>query len=106
MSIKLNHTIVSAKDKAQSAAFLTEILGLKPAKPFGPFLTVELDNDITLDFIEWDGDFMVEHYAFLVGEAEFDQIFGRIKARDLAYWADPHHEREGQINRRDGGRGL
>ncbi len=106
MAIKLNHTIVSAKDKKASAAFLAEILGLAPAKPFGPFMGVELDNDVTLDFVEWDGEFTTEHYAFLVSEAEFDQIFGRIEARGLSYWADPHHERNGEINRRDGGRGC
>jgi catechol 2,3-dioxygenase-like lactoylglutathione lyase family enzyme len=106
MAIKLNHTIVSAKDKKASAKFLSEILGLAPAKPFGPFLAVQLDNDVTLDFVEWGEEFMVEHYAFLVDDLEFDQIFGRIKARGLSYWADPHHEKEGAINRRDGGRGL
>jgi len=106
MSIALNHTIVSARDKKTSAAFLTEILGLPAATPFGKFLAVKLDNDVTLDFIEWDGEIGTEHYAFLVSEAEFDQIFSRIKARGLSYWADPFHARAGEINRHDGGRGL
>ncbi len=106
MSIRLNHTIVSARDKKASSAFLTEILGLPAAKPFGPFLAVKLDNDVTLDFIEWDGDIETAHFAFLVSEAEFDQIFARIKARGLSYWADPFHKRAGEINRYDGGRGC
>ena len=106
MTVKLNHTIVSAKDKKASAKFLAEILGLPAPKPFGPFLAVHLDNDVTLDFAEWDEEIPSEHYAFLVGETEFDAIFGRIKARALTYWADPHHERKGEINRRDGGRGF
>jgi len=105
MSIRLNHTIVSARDKKASSVFLTEILGLPAAKPFGPFLAVKLDNDVTLDFIEWDGDIETAHFAFLVSEAEFDQIFARIKARGLSYWADPFHKRAGEINRHDGGRG-
>ena len=106
MSIKLNHTIVSARDKQASATFLTEILGLPPAKPFGPFLAITLDNEVTLDFIEWDGNMEIEHYAFLVSEAEFDEIFGRIKARALPYWADPAHKQPGEINHHDGGRGV
>jgi catechol 2,3-dioxygenase-like lactoylglutathione lyase family enzyme len=106
MSIHLNHTIVSARDKKASSAFLTEILGLPAAKPFGPFLGVKLDNDVTLDFIEWDGDIETAHFAFLVSEGEFDQIFARIKARGLSHWADPFHKRAGEINRSDGGRGL
>ena len=44
MPIRLNHTIVRARDKRASAAFLTEILGLPPATPYGPFLVVQVDN--------------------------------------------------------------
>nr|WP_197274984.1 hypothetical protein [Luteipulveratus halotolerans] len=41
-----------------------------------------------------------------MSEAEFDQIFERITARGLTYWADPFHRQEGAINTHDGGRGL
>jgi catechol 2,3-dioxygenase-like lactoylglutathione lyase family enzyme len=108
MAVQLNHTIVSARDKRVSADFLAEILGVGEPKPFGPFLGVVVDNDVTLDFVDWsgDGDLTRQHYAFLVSEAEFDEIFGRIRARNLDYWADPHHDIAGQINTRDGGRGC
>ena len=52
MPIHLNHTIVHARDPAASAKFLADILGLRDPKPFGPFMGVELDNGVTLDFIE------------------------------------------------------
>jgi catechol 2,3-dioxygenase-like lactoylglutathione lyase family enzyme len=105
--IKLNHTIVSAKDKKASAAFLTEILGLdQQPVAFGPFLGVKVDNDVTLDFIDDDGNIVSQHYAFLVSEGEFDQIFGRIKGRGLKYWADPGRSEEGRINHHFGGRGV
>lgn len=106
MSIKLNHTIVHSRDKATAAAFLTEILGLSAPVPFGHFLTVQLDNEVTLDFIETNEDFDRQHYAFLVSEAEFDEIFGRIRERGLDYWADPSHRLVGEINTHDGGRGV
>ena len=106
MSIELNHTIVHARDKRRSAAFLTEILGLPGAKPFGPFEVVELENGASLDFIESERAIAPQHYAFLIGEKEFDAIFARIRARGLAYWADPMHRRRGEINHRDGGRGV
>ncbi|HUG26592.1 VOC family protein, partial [Piscinibacter sp.] len=67
---------------------------------------VELDNGATLDFIRVDEVVLVEHYAFLVGEEEFDLIFGRIQARGLPYWADPGHEHPGRVNHNDGGRGV
>ena len=47
-----------------------------------------------------------QHYAFLVSEAEFDEIFGRIRERALPYWADPAQMRAGEINHNDGGRGV
>jgi hypothetical protein len=61
---------------------------------------------VSLDFIESDGEITPQHYAFLVGEAEFDEIFGRIRERNLPYWADPGQTQPGEINRRDGGRGV
>ena len=106
MTAKLNHTIVHARDKSASAAFLSEILGLPAPVPFGPFLGVETGNEVTLDFLETDDEITIEHYAFLVSEGEFDEIFGRIKERKLAYWADPARQQRGKINTRDGGRGI
>lgn len=106
MTIKLNHTIVHAHDKQASARFYTELFGLPAAKPFGPFLGVEVANEVTLDILETDEEIQTQHYAFLVTEAELDEIFGRIQARGLDYWADPGRTRKGSINRNDGGRGV
>ena len=106
MSIALNHTIVYARDRDASAAFLTDILGLPPATSFGPFLTVHRSNDVTMDFLQADGRPAPQHYAFLVSEAEFTEIMDRIEARHIRYWADPAQRREGEINTRDGGRGA
>ncbi len=106
MSVQLNYTSVSARDPEASARFLADILGLAPPGRFGPFHTVALDNGVTLDFIADDGEFPVAHYAFLVGEAEFDRIFGRIVERGLTYAADPQMQQRGQINHHYGGRGV
>ena len=106
MTVQLNHTIVAARDKKISATFLAEILGLPEPAPFGPFLGVQVDNEVTLDFIDSDRDITRQHYAFLISEAEFDEIFGRIQARGLSYWADPHKNQPGEINTRDAGRGV
>lgn len=103
---ELNHTIVHAKDKRESAEFLADILGLAPPKPFFHFLVVKLANGVSLDFIEDGGEIKVTHYAFLVSEAEFDAAFARLKARGLGWWADPGRTQPGTINRHDGGRGL
>jgi catechol 2,3-dioxygenase-like lactoylglutathione lyase family enzyme len=106
MSIQLNHTIVYSRDRQAAARFLTELFGLPDAVPFGPFLSVEVANHVALDYMDANGEVARQHYAFLVSEAEFDAIFGRIKARDMRYWADPMQGREGAINHNDGGRGV
>lgn len=106
MAIDLNHTIVSARDPQASAAFLADMLGLRTPTRFGPFHCVVLDNGVTLDFLHDAGDIAVQHYAFLVGETEFDRVYARIRERGLPHWADPGHHQAGQINRRDGGRGV
>jgi extradiol dioxygenase family protein len=105
MPVHLNHTIVAARNRDESAAFLADLLGLAPPTTFGPFAVVELANDVSLDFIE-EGDVHPRHYAFLVTEEEFDQVFGRIQARGLDYWADPFERHPGEINTNDGGRGV
>src|SRR4030095_4131790 len=107
MTIKLNHTIVHSKDKRAAADFFHELFVMRKAKPSGPFLGVEVVNEVTLDFMDADSkEIRPQHYAFLVGEEEFDQIFGRIEERGLEYWADPGLKDEGRINRKDGGRGV
>src|ERR1700730_10307120 len=100
MTVQLNHTIVHAHDKRVSAEFLSEMLGLGPAVPFGPFLVVEADNGVSLDFIDADHgqDIWPEHYAFLVSDEEWDAIFARIVERGLTYYADPAGHEPGEIN--------
>jgi hypothetical protein len=105
MAVRLNHTIVAAHDKHTAAMFLADILGLPAPSLFGPFAVVRV-GDVSLDYIDADGEITSQHYAFLVSEIEFDEIFERIRERRLPYWADPgRHERD-QINGWDDGRGL
>ena len=106
MSVQLNHTIVSCKDQQRSAAFITGILGLPPATRFGHFLVVEADNGVSLDYSETSDEITSQHYAFLVGEDDFDASFARIQDQGLPYWADPDRKQRDVVNTRDGGRGL
>src|SRR6478672_2680861 len=91
MAITFNHTIVAAKSREESATFFTELFGLPSAKEFGPFLAVELNHGVSLDYAQ-------------VGEDE--AIYGRIRERGMQHWADPRGSRPGEINHNDGGRGV
>ena len=106
MTAQLNHTIVRCRDQQVSAGFLAEVLGLPAPRRYGPFLVVETGNEVSLDYEEVSGEVVSQHYAFLVEEAEIDQIFARIRERGLDYWADPARRRPGEINHNDGGRGV
>ena len=106
MTVKLNHTIVYARDHEQSALFLSEILGLDAPFLLGPFAAVTVGDELTLDFMHADDEINSQHYAFLVSETEFDAIFARIRERGLSYWADPFKRKRGQINAWDDGRGV
>jgi catechol 2,3-dioxygenase-like lactoylglutathione lyase family enzyme len=105
MAVRLNHTIVAARDKGVSARFLTEMLGLPAHAIVGPFAVVQV-GDTSLDFIDSTDEIASQHYAFLVNEDEFDVIFGRIRERGLPYWADPSQRERDRINDWDGGRGV
>ena len=106
MAVQLNHTILFARDSRASAAFLAEILGLPAPVHWGPFEVVTTANGANLDFLDDKGAIASQHYAFLVSEGEFDEIFGRIKERKLTYWADPGQAQSGKVNHHDGGRAL
>ena len=105
MPVQLNHTIVTARDSAQSAAFLAEVLGLPAPTVLGPFTIVTL-GETSLDYLATEESIEPQHYAFLVTELDFDEIFARIRERGLSYWADPYRREKGQINTWDGGRGV
>ncbi|MGV0161063.1 VOC family protein [Mycobacterium colombiense] len=108
MTISFNHTIVASRDKRESAQFLAELFGLPSPKPFGHFMVVELAHGASLDYADTpDGEeIRRQHYAFLVSEDDFDAIYGKITSRNLEHWADPGANRPGEINHRDGGRGV
>jgi catechol 2,3-dioxygenase-like lactoylglutathione lyase family enzyme len=105
MSVELNHTIVCVTDREKSAEFLAGILGLRTGPVTGPFVPIALANGVTLDYLGVDR-VTSQHYAFLVGDEDFDAALARIRAAGFAYWADPFHERPGEVNTVNGGRGV
>jgi len=105
MTIRLDHTIVPAKNKIASAEFFAEIFGLT-VKP-GYFAQVQVNDSLTLDFSDEPEDWGAGlHYAFHVGESEFEAIFSRVKAKGIPYGSEPHDHANSRTNTRRGGRGF
>lgn len=105
MSVELNHIIVPAYDKRDSAEFLARILDLPVGAPTGPFVPVHLTNGVTLDFADAT-EFSTQHCAFLVNSAEFDAALTRVKQSGVTYYADPGHHRVEEIAHRGAGRAF
>ena len=105
MSVILDHTIVSARDKEEAARFLAEILDLPAPVTWGHFAIVQV-GELSIDFVDDSRDIQSRHFAFKVSEQEFDEIFARVCTKELLYWADPAKNRPNEINTRDGGRGF
>jgi catechol 2,3-dioxygenase-like lactoylglutathione lyase family enzyme len=103
MSVELNHTIVPATDPLVSARFLADILGLAVDPPVAHFTPVTLTNGVSLDF-DHSGHVTEHHYAFLLGEDEWDAAFGRIRDGGVTYYADPACRQAGQVYTSKNGR--
>jgi catechol 2,3-dioxygenase-like lactoylglutathione lyase family enzyme len=104
MAITLDHTIVPAHDKLASAKFFANLFGLSYDGPLGPFAPVRVNETLTFDFDDRRPRFEVHHYAFHVGEQEFDAIFGRVRDAGLAYGSQPWSHDDMQIRSLRGGR--
>ncbi|MEX2221607.1 MAG: VOC family protein [Candidatus Rokuibacteriota bacterium] len=116
MTIRLDHTIVPAKDKVASAAFFAEIFGLAVKPGPGYFAQVQVNESLTFDFADaaepWGGPGFdprtgqSHHYAFHVSDTEFEAIWARVKAKGIRYGSGPDHHTDGRIYTRRGGRGF
>ena len=79
MAIMLNHTIVPARDKRAAARFFADTFGLSydTSDDHAHFAPVRVNDTLTLLFDTEDA-FNSHHYAFHVGDAEFDAILARV----------------------------
>lgn len=105
MAIELDHVIVSAHDRDASARRLAELLGVPCGLASeGPFFEVYINAGLTLDFIETDEPFPVEHFCFRVDDADFDRILGRIQAAGIDYRSSVRGPADQEVNTARGGR--
>jgi catechol 2,3-dioxygenase-like lactoylglutathione lyase family enzyme len=104
MTVQLDHTIVPSHSRDASAKRLAGLLGVPcgPARE-GPFFAVYVNDALTLDFIETDGEFPVYHFCFHVSDQEFAAILGRIEAAGIPYRSSVSGPFDGRINRDYGG---
>jgi len=104
MPVVMDHQVIPARDKDESASFLARVMGLQREEGGGHFAPVRLDDGSILDF-ETRPDVPRLHFAFRVTEAEFDEILARLQAESV-----PHGSLgstyDGQVNTDRPGRGV
>ncbi len=106
MTIVLNHTIVRAADKRAAATFFAELTGLAVGEQAGPFLPVQVNADLTLDFDD-RGTVEPGHYGFLVDDDTFDEVLRRLAEwPDVDYGSGIQQGWDRAINQLAGGRGV
>lgn len=107
MAIELDHSIVSSHQAARSAQRLAELLGVPWGRaPVGPFFAVYVNSGLTLDFIDTDEDFPIQHYCFRVDDTSFDAILGRLQAGGVPYRSTVRGPMDMQVSTDWGGRSL
>jgi len=106
MSVQLDHTIVFARDRKAAAQLIAAILEVPWSAEcgVGPFSAVYVNDGLTLDVDQLNGDVPVQHFCFRVDEPAFDGIVARLAARGIAWRSTPHGPVDRQVNTAHGGR--
>lgn len=84
MTIDVDHVIVPTRDRSVAAKRLADLLGV-PWAGAGPFSAVYVNNGLTLDFVETEGNFASHHYSFRVEEKQFNAILARLRKAGIDY---------------------
>ena len=105
MALYLDHTIVPAHDKEESARFIARVFGLQYNGMWGPFAPVKFNDTLSMDFDD-RGEVHWNHYAFLASDEEFDAILQRVKDEGIAFGSGPRSQDDGEINHLHLGRGF
>lgn len=108
MSAHFNHTIIAAKDPAESAQFYVDVLEAEHTTSWGVFSNIVLSDGVMLQFASPPPSFEISpvHMAFLCTEEHFDRAVDLLGRRGLGFWADPQRTRPQETNTEHGGRGV
>jgi hypothetical protein len=104
--LHLDHTIIPSHSQDEMATFIARMLGVTYEGRWNRFSPVHVDEHLSLDFADREGDFRPEHFAFLASDQEFDEILERVKAEGVAYGSGPGQQDDMEINHKHLGRGF
>jgi catechol 2,3-dioxygenase-like lactoylglutathione lyase family enzyme len=85
----IDHLILNVNEIASSVDFYVNVLGFTLEGEDGPFTVIRVNDDFTLQLAPW-GTGGNEHLAFALSRAAFDNVFARVKAKEIPY-GDSYH---------------
>lgn len=97
MPAYLHHIIIPTPDASGSASYLADILELDPPRDDGPFIFVQLSDEVVVNFATPPVDIPMLHFAFLIDQDHFDRLVARFTSQDTTWWADPGRQRPGEF---------
>ncbi len=80
----LDHLILKVNDVAKSLRFYTEVLGLSFEGEDPPFSILRVNDELTIQLAPF-GTGGGEHLAFSLSRSGFDEVWKRIRERDLPF---------------------
>jgi catechol 2,3-dioxygenase-like lactoylglutathione lyase family enzyme len=81
---QLDHLILRVNDRATTIEFYTRILGFTYEGEREPFSIIRVTPELTLQIAPW-GTKGGEHLAFAMPQAEFEEVFDRIRTAGLEF---------------------
>lgn len=73
MPVSLDHLIVYAPDREETARFYAEVLEFGREGERGPFEVLRVNDDLVLQIMEYEAD-LPQHYAFSMSRRAFDVV--------------------------------
>ena len=105
MTIELDHAIVPSRDRKAAAEMIARIFDVPWSETgVGPFCPVYVNDGLTLDIDQVEGELPVLHYCFRMSDPEFDALVDRLRVLGIAYRSTPHGAADMQINAQHSGR--
>ena len=103
----LDHTVIPVKDKEAASQLMARVMGWEFLGIRGTQGHLRVNDTLVVRFDDKDADIAhrSHHFAFHVGEEEFDAILGRLAAEGLGYGTNTR-EMNMQWDELNGGRRL
>lgn len=93
MTIKLDHTVIYAKNHKKAAKEFANVMGLPSGIIAGvgyEFTTVRVNSELSIYFMDRDEINLEQHMAFNVDGRSFDKILKQLKKNKITFGSSPY----------------